>query len=218
VNRSSLLGVTLAVLLLASGGARADLVPWSYNWTPSAPTILADSPGTGKILLSNQPAAAAVNSSDIVATNIRTASSATWAAPDHFTNAPYGLALTLTDKASGASGNLTFTGVFNGDLTALSANITNSFTGPQTQVLQLGANTYTVTMGSYTPPPPPGAFNAGAISAYAQVSVQSTGDGGGSQAPEPSTLALAGLGLSLSGGALWRRRRDGRRGPALLPA
>jgi hypothetical protein len=212
VNRSSPLGVTLAVLLLASAGARADLVPWSYNWTPAAPTILADSPGTGKILLSNEPAGAAQNSSDIVATNIRTASSAAWDSPDHFTNAAYGLALTLTDKASHASGTVTFTGVFNGTLTALSSNITNSFTGPQTQVLKLGSNTYTITMGSYTPPPPPGAFNAGAISAYAQVTVQATEAGGGGQAPEPPALALAGLGLSLGGGALWRRRRSGRRG------
>jgi hypothetical protein len=208
VNRSLLFGVPLAALLLASGSTRADPIAWSYNWTPTISTVLADSPGTGKILLSNQAAAAAVNSSDIVATNIRTASTAPFSSPDRFTNAAYGLALILTDKASGASGTVTFTGVFNGTLTALSANITNSFTGPQTQVLQLGANTYTVTMGSYTPPPPPGAFNAGAISAYARVSVQATGAGGGPQAPEPSTLALAGLGLSLSGGALWRGRRN----------
>jgi hypothetical protein len=62
-----------------------------------------------------------------VATNIRTAGTAPFNSRDHFTGAAYGLALTLTDEACDASGTVTFTGVFNGTLTALSTNITNSF-------------------------------------------------------------------------------------------
>jgi hypothetical protein len=205
VNRFSLLGAPLAALLLA-GGARAEFISWSYNWTPTVSAVPADSPGTGKILLTNEATGSAINSSDIVATDIRTVSTAPYNKPDTFTSAPYGLALTITDKASNASGTVTFTGVFNGTLTALSSNITNTFTGPQVQVLQLGSNSYTITMGNYTPPPPPGAVNAGAISAYAQVAVQS-GTQGPPPLPEPSTLVLAGLGLSLAGGAAWRRKR-----------
>jgi hypothetical protein len=206
VNRFAFLGAPLVALLLA-GGARAEFIAWPYIWAPTVSAVPADSPGTGRILLTNEAAGSAVNSSDIVATDIRTASSAPYNNPDHFTNAPYGLALTLTDNASHASGTVTFTGVFNGTLTALSANITNTFTGPQVQVLQLGSNTYTITMGTYSPPPPPGAVNAGAISAYAQVTVQS--GTGVPQLPEPSALVLAGLGLSLAGGAFWRRKRQG---------
>ena len=207
MNRFSFLSAPLAALLLA-GGARAEFIAWSYNWTPTVSAVPADSPGTGKVLLTNEPAGAAVNSSDIVASDIRTVSSAPYNNPDHFTNTPYGLTLTLTDKASHDSGTVTFTGVFNGTLTALSSNITNTFTGPRVQVLQLGGNVYTISMGTYSPPPPPGAVNAGAISAYAQVTVQS-GTTGVLQLPEPSALALAGLGLSLGGGAFWRRKRYG---------
>jgi len=201
VNRLPLFGAALACLLCCSAGARADLIPWNYNWTPGTSIINSDT-GAGQLQLTNEPLGHALGDSDIVATNIKAFSSATPDAPDVFTNRPYSVVLNLTDKLSGAVGSLTFTGVFNGTLTAGSANITNAFTGLTTQSITLGDNVYTVTIGNYAPPAPPGAVNAGAISAFAEVSVDPA-----HSAPEPSACALVFLGLGSAAGAFLRRRR-----------
>src|SRR5262249_37475146 len=142
-------------LLFAQAGARADLVAWSYNWTPSATVLFADSPGTSKIMLTNEPVGAAEGSSDIVATNIKTASTATAAAPDTFTNAAYKLTLSLVDTQSKMSAALTFDGFFSGTLSATSSNLKNTFAGNMVQKVQLGSNMYTVTMTAFAPPGPP---------------------------------------------------------------
>jgi hypothetical protein len=201
VNRLPLLGVALASLLFSAPGARADLIPWTYNWAPG-PTVVTSDTGAGRLELTNEPLGHALGDSDIVATNIKAFSSALPDAPDVFTNRPYALSMTLKDTASGATGVLTFTGAFSGTLTAGSANISYAFTGLTTQTLTLGGNTYTVTIGNYAPPAPPGAINAGAISAFAQVSVSPAG-----AAPEPSACALACVGLASAAGAFWRRRK-----------
>src|SRR6476619_6780639 len=130
--------VAVAVCLLAGAQARAELVPWSYNWTPSATEILADDPTTGKIILTNEPGGSAVGNTFVVATNIKTASSVDPSTPATFTNKSYGLALTIADEASGKTGTMTFSGVFNGTLSNKSAIIMNNFTGPQSQSMTLG--------------------------------------------------------------------------------
>ena len=200
-SRLPLFGLALACVLFSAGGARADLIPWTYNWAPG-PTVVTSDTGAGRLVLSNEPLGHAIGDSDIVATNIHAFSSALPDAPDVFTSRTYALSLTLKDTASGATGVFTFTGAFSGTLTAGSANIDNLFTGLTTQTLTLGGNAYTVTIGNYAPPAPPGAINAGAISAFAQVSVNPAG-----AAPEPSACALACLGMVSAAGAYWRRRR-----------
>ncbi len=192
----------LAACLLAGAQARADFVSWSYNWTPSSTAIYADSPSQGHITLSNEPGGTAVGDSYIVATNIKTASTADPSTPATFTNATYGLALTIVDSASGKTGSLSFNGTFNGTLTSQSAIIMNSFTGPTTQSLQLGNHLYTVAIGPFAPPGPPSANISGSISALANVTVQDV--------PEPSTLVLSGLCLSVFGAGWWWRRARAR--------
>src|SRR5262249_59978543 len=94
-----------------------------------------------------------------------------------------------------------------------------SWTGPTTQTVTLGNDTYTVTMSGSSPPGPPGSANPGSISAHVDVAAGPNGGGGGggggggppvNPAPEPSTLALSGLGLSCLGIASWRKRRRNR--------
>ena len=200
-------GTALTWLGLAGAGARAEMISWGYSWTPSFATLSADSPGTGKIVLKPEPGATAAGSSDIVATNLQTVSSADDNYPDHFTDKSYQLKLTLTDLASHAAGSLTFAGVFNGTISKLTSNLSNTFTGPTTQTLTLGHNIYTVTIDAYTPPAPPNADNLGAIGAHAQVSVRPA------QSPEPSTLVLAGLALAAAGGLIGRAVLSGQWSP-----
>jgi hypothetical protein len=200
--RVPVFGIALVLLLAGAPRARADQILWNYNWSRSPSMVHADAPGTGYIALTDEQLKSAIGDSDIVATNLRTYSTAPSTAPDVFTAKPYALSLFLQDQASGASTTLTFTGVFDGTLTALSANIKNTFTGPTTQTVVLGTNKYTVTIGTYTPPGPTGASNAGSISAHATVTVQPVIQ----DVPEPSTLLLALLAAPV-GLVLWRRRR-----------
>ncbi len=198
-----LYALALAVCMLAGASARADFVSWEYNWTPSASEIFADVPSKGSIQLSNESAGSAVGDSFIVATNIKTVSTADPAAPAVFTDAAYTLTLTITDPAFNGpnTGTLVFSGKFNGTLSAKSAIINNTFTGLETQSVQIGSHLYTVKIGPFAPPGPPTATNSGSISALATVTVQ--------EVPEPTTLALAGICLSVSGAGWWLRRRSG---------
>jgi hypothetical protein len=196
-----LAGAILATLV-AAPPARADLITWGYSWSRSPEKINADAPGTGYIALSEQPLTPVRGDSDVVATNLRTFSTATPGRPDTFTAKAYTLALFLYDADSGQSATLPFTGQLDGTLTAHSANITNTFTGPTTREVVLGANRYQVTIGPYAAPGPgDGQAPPGAISAHATISVEPV------LLPEPSALALAGLGLAALALARRRRRR-----------
>jgi hypothetical protein len=194
--------LALGAVLLAAAGARADNVDWSYNWTPLTSKVAATT-GSGWIEMTNEPVGSAEDTSDIVASNLISHSTATTKTPDVFTNAAYKLSLTLIDEVSKQSATLSFTGEFNGTMTAKKSLISNTFTGPVTQTAVLGGNTYTVTINSFTPPSPPTATQKGAISAIVKVSQDV---GGGGQTPEPSGLVLAGLGLAGLGAGCWRRR------------
>jgi hypothetical protein len=200
---------TAGLLLLAGTPAWASPTPtdvnWSYNFTPTN-TILTSGTGTGSISLSNQPNVNATNSSDVVVTNLRLSSTAGTGSPDSFNNTAWQVKLQLTDLASGNSTTMTFSGMFNGTFSAANANVTNTYTGQTTQTWTApgSGNTYTVTMGSYTPPGPPTGpnSNAGSISAHVTVGPQIS-----SHAPEPSTLVLSFLGLGFAGFASRRKRR-----------
>lgn len=199
-------GIAFALLMLANSSARADLVSWSYNWEPSATSIAANSGGSGSLSLTNEPSHTATGNSNTVVTNIRTVSTAAFNDPATFNHADVSFTLKLTDSASNTSGNLTFAGFFSGTVTGNNANVALTMTSPATESLTLGGNTYTVTVGTYTPPGPPTDVNAGGLNAEVTITPGS-GSGHTSGVPEPSTVALAGLALPWVGLSGWRRRR-----------
>ena len=208
MKRSTFLFTSAVALLISMGGSlRADFISWTYSWQRDPISVAADSPGTGGVSLTSEALPKnAVGSSDIVATNLRIFSSASADAPDQLvTGGAYTLSLTLTDDASGTAGTLTFTGKLSGTFSSNNSLITNVFNSPTVQSLTLGGNTYTVTIGPYSPPGPPTASNAGSIAAHVDVVA---GDTIGVQdVPEPSTMLLAGLGGLSFLGAAWRKRR-----------
>jgi hypothetical protein len=191
----------VALTSLLAPLAHADPTPWSFDWSQSTNSVTAGGAGTGGVFLTTPPAnSKAAGSSDIIAENLSTFSSATDADPDVFNGQGYILKLVLTDLASGQVGMFTFTGKLFGTLTATSATITNAFDAPLTASKAIGGNVYTVTIGPFSPPGSPNATNKGSIGAQVEVEpvdpVQRT--------PEPSGLVLAGLGAAF---VSWRRLR-----------
>jgi hypothetical protein len=210
-----LLTALLALTAFGVSQTRADFVPWSYNWEPSALSIKAGGAGTGGLSFTDEPLKHADGTSDVVVTNIRAFSDATRTKPDVFTNAAMSFTLILKDELSNKTATLKFSGLFNGTISATSANVRFTPTAPLTETVKLGNNTYTVNLGNYAPPGPPAASNAGSLSANVAVNEFSPpppphggGGGGTGQAPEPSTLLLSCLGLSGLGMAGWRRLRQ----------
>jgi hypothetical protein len=200
-----LLGSAFALALCATADARASFIQWSYNWTASSPFVSATT-GTGRIYTSNESLAHAQGSTDIVVTDLRTASTSPGAHPDVFTNAAFSSTLTIMDGRSGKSSSaVTFAGVFNGTLSAGGSAVDFTLTSAKTQTLLLGKELYTITLGHYSPPGPPSAQNSGSISAHVSVK-----DASPQHAPEPSTALLACLGGSFLGLASWRRWARGK--------
>src|SRR5262249_21431147 len=159
----------LALLLLAGNRGRADFIQWSYNWNINPISVLSDS-GNGSVSFTNQPAQTASGNSDTVATNLKANSLAAPGAPDTLNNTgAYSLTLSLTDSTSGQTGTLTFSGKLSGSFSKDSANITNQFNTPTVQTLFLGNNSYTVSIGPYSPPGPPDSTNLGSIAAHVDV-------------------------------------------------
>jgi hypothetical protein len=195
-------------LALAGTPVRAGFVNWSYNWSRvPADVVSADAFGTSRISLTDEPSGRATNSSDIIATNLRTFSTAPRANPNNFLDATYSLTLRLTDDTSGETGTLTFTGVFNGTLSSSSADISTRFTSETSGTLVLGGNTYAVMIGDYSPPGPPGINNAGSIGASVEVipaeEPTPTPTPTPNDAPEPSAVVLCLLGVAFGGVAGW---------------
>jgi hypothetical protein len=205
-----LLGSAFALMLSAATEARASFVPWYYNWEPGS-SFVSSTTGTGRIYTSDEPLGHAQGSTNVVVTNLRTASTASRGHPDVFTNAGFSATLTIVDGLNGQRGTVTFTGVFNGTISAGSSHLTFTLTGPRVQTLVLGNDVYTITLGRYAPPGPPGSQNSGSIAAF--VSVRDA-----ALAPEPPTALLACLGASCLGLASWRRWKRGKPGfPAAEP-
>jgi hypothetical protein len=203
----------LGILLSAAAMSRADMIQWTYDWSKSTNTVSGNSTNSGEVLFTSL-SGQVTGGSTVVASNLSTLSAAVLPKPDVFTSAPYHMVLDLTDKASGQKGELTFTGLLSGKLTATSANMTNQFVSPLTQDLFLGGHDYRVTIGPYSAPGPPQSINRGAISAG--VVIDPTSGGGNpppppppppvDKSPEPASFLLAAAALPVL--ALWRRRRS----------
>ena len=200
-------GIALTLLLLTNASARADLMMWGYNWTPSTNQLSANSGGPGYLTLTNEPSNSATGSSNTVITNIQAFSTAAPSNPATFNNVPVSFALQLSDTASKAADNLTFSGSFSGYITSDSANVQLNFTSPTAKTITLGGNTYAVMVGTYTPPGPPGAANSGSLNAFVTVTPINPGGGGIAGVPEPASLTLACLAFPFAGLYGWRRRR-----------
>ncbi len=194
--------LALALLVASSPSARADLIPWGFDWNATASV----SAGSSSISFSNEPAHVAVGDSFTVATNLKVISTTDPNHADMFSGSggKYSLTIDLVDTTSKAKGSLTFTGQLQGAISEYNANVSNTFFSPATQSITLGDTVFTVTLDSYTPPGPPSQGNLGSIGAFVQVSpslhITST--------PEPGTITLAGMGVALAGlGAWWRRKK-----------
>ncbi len=185
--------------------ARADYVPWSYTWSTNPGSVSADG-GAGSIHMLPASGNEINGMQNVLAAQLQTIASNPAAAKANFSNGGYTMTITLLDKASGQSGSLTFGGKLSGYFTPTAANITNQFTGPVSQQLTLGKDSYTVVLGSYLPPGGPSSGTFGRIGA--DVLVSGPGTVPPTQAPEPGSLALAALGVSALGARLWWQRRQ----------
>jgi hypothetical protein len=199
------------LLCLAGTPAQAQMttdVNWTYNFTPAQAAVYSDS-GSGTVTFTNEPTKSAINSSDVVVTNLRVNSVATADHADTLTSGgAWKVSLALTDSATGNSDTMTFTGKLGGTFSANNANVTNTFTGTTsyTWTDPKNGDTFKVSLVGYTPPGPPTASNAGSIAALVSVT-PGNGTISGGHTPEPSTLVLACLGLSFAGLTTWRKRR-----------
>lgn len=86
-------------------------------------------------------------------------------------------------------------------------SLTNTFTGPTTQTLQLGHNLYTVTLGPVVLPQYFNAPDDGPDLSMGSISATISAQPLTNSTPEPSSLLLACLGLPSLGLAGWFRRR-----------
>jgi hypothetical protein len=215
--RNALTTLALAALAALPATAAAtplppDQVQWQYNWAPGAPAVSSANSPVGVVTFTNELPTFATGSSDIVATNLRAASTLPASAPNTLPagGAPYTLTLSLTMVEDGTpySGSHTFSGKLSNTFSAESANVKNTFDpgAGSSWTFQFGSYDFVVTLDSYTPPGPPNAVQTGSISAHVEVTLRD-GPPVVTETPEPSSMVLGGLALTCLGGAAWRKRR-----------
>jgi hypothetical protein len=186
----------------------SDLVEWDFKWTHTIPgSILQADDSLNAGVTVSQESGSAIGSTDYVASNLTTFSSATADNPSVFNaNGAYTLTLTITDKASGDSKTLDFSGKLSGTFGAGFSKIRNTYssTEPQQLYFDKSGNTYVVWLDQYTPPGNQTSLNKGSLGGFIQV----IAGGDVQKVPEPSTLLLGGFGLSLAGLRWMRKRRQ----------
>jgi hypothetical protein len=198
--------ITALVVLALGSPLRADFIAWSYSTSSPTSPVMADSPGTGSVIMTGGTGSA-VGNSQIVVANLQVSS---MDSIDHLTtNGAYQINVSLTDTASSQNGTVSLTGQLSGTFSSASSNLGNSFV-LASKTIDLGGNAYTVTLDSYLPPGPPTATRLGAIGAFVSVSALPPGGNPGPSGfgtPEPSTLLLCSLGAVSCALAGFRRRR-----------
>jgi hypothetical protein len=205
----TLVFAAFTALALASP-LRADPVDWSFSWSATNSTIFSVKHPDGSITLGGEPMQQAFGNTNVVASDVTVKSNANPLHPIVLSSKDgmYQLNLTIKDKPSGQKGTLSFTGQLQGNFSAHSANLTNTFFSPMMQTLSLGGDTFTVTLGSFVPPGPPGGDkSAGSFGAYVSVKTAGGNPTPSSVSPEPSSLLLCGLGAFGFAAAGWRKRR-----------
>jgi hypothetical protein len=202
----------VALVLLGTGQARAEMIDFSYSWTVQ-PSIIAG--GTGLVTIAAaQDGTGSYDTTSATATSIPganiTTSSAATTPPDTFPTTPFSLKLHLTDTTSGQAADLTFSGSVSGTLTSTSSQLTSTFNNPVSQKATLGNHVYAVTIDPILLNLP--APTRGSVSINALVKV-GTGDvkpppPPTSHTPEPSALLLSATAvLGLVARRVVRRRR-----------
>jgi hypothetical protein len=220
--RKTMVSLCAAAALLFTGTAvRAD-PSWSYAAT-SVPSISAstfNTPINTSSITFTGGSGNVTGSSSIVIYNMATVSSESQSTPDSFASVPFTLGVNLQDTASlgnpAGSGSVSFQGKYSATGVSSSSSNNGSITWTQpagvslapgalatAANLTLGANTYSVSIVSVTPPGAPGL--PGSIEALVTVNGPAGGTGGQPPptAPEPTSLVLAGLALP----ALFMARR-----------
>jgi hypothetical protein len=222
--------LAVAVVLLGTTAARADLIQFTYQWVVTPPPAV--KAGTGKLVLSNPTAGNVVGGQLVTAASLVKYSTATAGMPDTFapTGGHYQLQVLLTGPGE-VMNTLTFSGQLQGSFWQSGSNLTNSFVDPISHQKTAGGSfTESITIGTTT-----------RISVTLQLALQNGSSGGtlthftrlddllttgsGSQGqtigafqstiaiqtlqtvPEPSSTTLTGIALGVGGMAAWRRRR-----------
>ena len=207
-----LLAASSFLLVLTFTPAASAGFMWGYE-SPTNSTLLTPGSAAG-LTFPNMPRTDGPADGRITATSLQQWSVAPPTAPDRVDQGAYTFDLRLTDYASGASGVLNFKGMLDGSIWKEGSDLTNTFTGPTSGTLDLGGNTYTVTLDGFTAPTGFGEGGAGRITA--DVAVQAAGESGtpavgptAAQTPEPATAVLGLFGLLA--GAVGKRFRAGSR-------
>lgn len=185
--------IALAIASYLSAGAQASPLTFTYDWTPTVPSVSGDH-GNNSIDFSNQ-GPVAVSTSTVVGT--ASSLSILNKLSDTFTNGGYNLGVKITDGSN--AGTLTFSGVLNGVITnGVATSLSSTLTSPATQTLMLGADKFSATILGFVPPNPVGSGNK--PGGFGFEITATPGPGGGSEpppndVPEPTTLLLSCLGL-----------------------
>jgi hypothetical protein len=218
---SARFGTALVVMLaVAASQVQAEYLNWTYTANPNVAGISVgnNSPkGGAAVTLTNFNTPQAGAASIPVIAYVTSTSSTTPVTFGPSTNLPptYNLALTITDKSTGDSAKLNFTGSLVGSLTATSSSVVASFKPVTSDSVTLDGHTYTVTIPTVTlaAPTSPQQDIMANVSVTGASTTPPGGGGGSSQpptqsTPEPASLLLGSLGFSCFGlGCWWKRRR-----------
>jgi hypothetical protein len=218
-HRPFRLSVIAATLwLFAAAAARADYLDWSYTWDRSAFAIPANGGAHAGVLsleLPTLPAGGGPGASPVAPVVLlagTTADGTSNSPADLFENAPYSVALTVTDDQTQESHEFTFDGLLTGLMTKSLVQIASHFVGGGQQTATIAGRQYTVTAGLSAPAAAAANF-AGAIQANCGViGLPIPGPPPAADTPEPASLVLAALSLPAVGLTARRRRRRGAAG------